>query len=54
VVTFYILDGHHKIAAAAAERLPIQFLVFFPHQLVGSDWSEPVSAATDFLRNQSG
>ena len=49
IVTLYILDGHHKIAAAAAERLPIQFLAFLPHKYVEADWSKPVTAGVDLL-----
>ena len=53
IATLFILDGHHKLAAAAAEGLPIQLLVFFPHQYAGSDWREPVKAAVDLLSVQS-
>lgn len=31
IVTLFILDGHHKIAAAALERVAIQILAFLPH-----------------------
>ena len=50
LVSLYILDGHHKIAAAAAENLPIQFLKFLPHFYANADWTEPVDAGVDLLR----
>jgi hypothetical protein len=50
IVTLYILDGHHKIAAAAAENLPLQFLVFLAHSHLGRDWRQAVDAGLGFLR----
>ena len=35
VVTLYILDGHHKIAAAAQAALAMQFLILLPHTFLG-------------------
>jgi hypothetical protein len=49
IVTLYILDGHHKVAAAAAEHVPLQFLVFFPHSHLGRDWRPVVDAGLAFL-----
>jgi len=33
IVTLYVLDGHHKLLAAADEGVPIQFLSFFPRSI---------------------
>ena len=49
IVTLYILDGHHKIAAAAAEGSSIQFLAFFPHRYAGGVWTEPVASGIELL-----
>jgi hypothetical protein len=49
IVTLYILDGHHKVSAAAAEHVPLQFLVFFPHSHLGRDWRSGVDAGLAFL-----
>jgi hypothetical protein len=49
IVTLFILDGHHKIAAAAADGLPIQFLVFAPHAHLGRDWRELVDEGIDLV-----
>jgi len=50
IVTLYILDGHHKIAAAAQAALAVQFLIFLPHTHIGRDWREPVERAVTFLQ----
>jgi hypothetical protein len=34
-VTLYILDGHHKTAAAAQAALAVQFLILLPHTFLG-------------------
>jgi hypothetical protein len=34
-VRLYILDGHHKIAAAAQAALTVQFLIYLPHGHLG-------------------
>jgi hypothetical protein len=51
IVTLYILDGHHKIAAAAQAALAVQFLIFFPHTFLGRDWQEYVERAVTFLQD---
>jgi hypothetical protein len=50
VVTLYILDGHHKIAAAAQAALAAQFLIFLPHTFLGRDWRELVERGVTFLQ----
>jgi hypothetical protein len=50
VVTLYILDGHHKIAAAAQAALPVQFLIFLPHTFPGRDRRELVERGVTFLQ----
>jgi hypothetical protein len=54
IVTLYILDGHHKVSAAATEHVPLQFLVFFPHSHLGRDWRSTVDAGLAFLGAKSG
>lgn len=53
IVTLHVLDGHHKIAAAAAEQVPLQFLVFLPYEHLGRDWREVVDRGTELLRSLS-
>ena len=50
VVTRYILDGHHKIAAAAQAGLAVQFLIFLPHTFLGRNQQELVDRAVTFLQ----
>jgi hypothetical protein len=50
VVTLYILDGHHKIAAAAQAALAVQFLIFLPHTVLGRDQRELVERGVAFLQ----
>jgi hypothetical protein len=50
IVTLYILDGHHKIAAAAQAALAVQFLIFLPHTFLGRDWREYVERGVTFLQ----
>jgi hypothetical protein len=54
IVTLYILDGHHKVAAAAREHRPLQFLAFLPHDHLGRDWHEVVKGGVTFLERISG
>ena len=49
VVTLYILDGHHKMAAAAQAALAVQFLIFLPHTFLGRDERELVERGVSFL-----
>jgi hypothetical protein len=50
IVTLYILDGHHKIAAAAQAALAVQFLIFLPHTFLGRNQQELVDRAVTFLQ----
>jgi hypothetical protein len=50
IVTLYILDGHHKIAAAAQAALAVQFLIFLPHTVLGRDQRELVERGVAFLQ----
>jgi hypothetical protein len=50
VVTLYILDGHHKIAAGAQTALAVQFLVFLPCTFLGRDQRELVERGVTFLQ----
>jgi hypothetical protein len=53
VVTLHLLDGHHKVAAAAAEHVPLQFVVFLPHDHLGRDVREVVNRGKELLRSLS-
>jgi hypothetical protein len=49
-VTLYILDGHHKIAAAAQAALAVQFLIFLPHTFLSRDQRKLVERGVTFLQ----
>ncbi len=49
VVALFVLDGHHKLAAAAAGHLPVQFLVFLPHDVASRTTAALAQAAADLL-----
>jgi len=53
IVTLFILDGHHKVAAAARTHLPLQFLVFLPHTHLERDWHDVVNTGITFLKRIS-
>jgi hypothetical protein len=50
VVTLYILDGHHKIAAVAQAALAVQFLIFLPHTFLSRDQRKLVERGVTFLQ----
>jgi hypothetical protein len=49
IVTLYLLDGHHKVLAAAGAGLPVQFLALFPHTYLGRVQWDLVQQGIDLL-----
>lgn len=49
IATLWLLDGHHKVAAASGAGLPLQFLVLLPRTYLGrAEWGL-VSEGVDLL-----